>query len=183
MAEPQDSPGVEAWMGEVDPSQLGFPFALDRSRYEKETGIAYKETSTGPLHLDVYRPSSSKQASPLVVMIHGGGWSRGGRFGMGLSKWAGYLASSGLTVASIDYRLAPKTSFPDSFEDCLDAIDWAVDHATSFGADASRFGLWGDSAGGHLVLLVATSQTHPDYTGPRMRTSADSREGFNQWWG
>jgi acetyl esterase/lipase len=72
-------------------------------------------------------------------------------------------------VASIDYRLAPATTYPDSFQDCLDAIDWAVAHAAQLGADPTRMGLWGDSAGGHLVLLLGTSQTHPAFRGPRLR--------------
>ncbi len=163
---------VPAWMGGIDPSQIGFPFPIDRSRYRKQTGIAYKQTPQGPLHLDAYRPADG-DGHPLVVMIHGGGWARGGRFEMGLSKWAGYLASAGFAVVSIDYRLAPAAQFPAPFQDCLDAVDWAVEHADELGADPARVGLWGDSAGGHLVLLLATSQTHPAYDGPRMRTAAD----------
>jgi acetyl esterase/lipase len=164
---------IPAWMGDVDPSQIGFPFPIDKARYEKRTGIAYKQTDSGPLRLDAYRPASG-DAHPLVVMIHGGGWARGGRFEMGLSKWAGYLATAGLCVVSIDYRLAPATHYPDSFQDCLDAVDWVVQHAAELGADADRIGLWGDSAGGHLVLLLALSQTRPDFTGPRMKTAAQS---------
>jgi acetyl esterase/lipase len=168
-------------MGNVDPSQLGFPFALDRSQYSKETGVVYKETPLGALHLDVYRPTAAEKP-PLCVMIHGGGWRQGGRFEMGLSKWAGYLASAGLVVASIDYRLAPTTSFPDSFQDCLDAVDWTVAHAGELGADPDRIGLWGDSAGGHLVLLLATSQTHPDYPGPRMKTPGEQLRAVVAWY-
>jgi len=157
------------WMGDVDPSQIGFPLAVDRNAYRKETGIPYKHTAQGPLLLDAYRPAAGEQ-HPLVVMIHGGAWARGGRFEMGLTKWAGYLASAGMAVVSIDYRLAPATTYPDSFQDCLDAVDWAVEHADQLGADADRVGLWGDSAGGHLVLLLATSQTHPAFPGPRLST-------------
>ena len=176
-----ESTAVAPWMGDVDPSQLGFPFSLDRSLYSKETGVVYKQTASGELHLDLYRPKASEPA-PLCVMIHGGGWQTGGRFEMGLSKWAGYLASAGMTVASIDYRLAPATSFPDSFQDCLDAVDWAVAHAGELGADPDRIGLWGDSAGGHLVLLLATSQTHPEYTGPRMQTPGEQLKGVVAWY-
>jgi acetyl esterase/lipase len=182
MASPQDQSGVSPWMGDIDPSQLGFPFALDKSLYSKEIGIVYKETAKGPQHLDLYRPAARQQKAPLVVMIHGGGWSQGGRFEMGLSKWAGYLASAGMVVASIDYRLAPETSFPDSFEDCLDAVDWIATRAEEFGADPERIGLWGDSAGGHLVLLVATSQTHPEYSGPRMQTPGENLKGVVAWY-
>ncbi|MBX3026542.1 alpha/beta hydrolase [bacterium] len=157
------------WMGGADPSRIGFPLPVDRAAYEKTPGIPYKTTASGPLLLDAYRPAGGAR-HPLVVMIHGGGWARGGRFEMGLTKWAAYLASAGLAVVSIDYRLAPQTTFPDSFQDCLDAVDWAVAHADQLGADPTRIGLWGDSAGGHLALLLATSQTHPAYAGPRMRT-------------
>ncbi|HSP97448.1 MAG TPA: alpha/beta hydrolase [Candidatus Dormibacteraeota bacterium] len=159
------------WMGGADPGQIGFPLAVDREAYRKTAGVAYKDTPSGPLLLDAYRPAGEAR-HPLVVMIHGGGWTRGGRFEMGLSKWAGYLAAAGLAVVSIDYRLAPQTTYPDSFQDCLDAVDWAAAHADELGADATRIGLWGDSAGGHLVLLLATSQTNPAYRGPRMRTEA-----------
>jgi acetyl esterase/lipase len=175
------APAVQAWMGDVDPGQIGFPFALDRSRYSKETGVVFKETPLGALHLDLYRPAAAENP-PLCVMIHGGGWRQGGRFEMGLSKWAGYLASAGLVVASIDYRLTPNACFPDSFQDCLDAVDWTTRHAAELGADPDRIGLWGDSAGGHLVLLLAASQTHPDYPGPRMQTPGEQLRAVVAWY-
>jgi acetyl esterase/lipase len=159
-------------MGDIDPSQIGFPMPVDRAAYRKQTGITYKHTPAGPLQLDAYRPAAG-DGHPLVVMIHGGGWARGGRFAMGLTKWAGYLAAGGMAVVSIDYRLAPATTYPDSFQDCLDAADWAVAHAADLGADPARVGLWGDSAGAHLVLLLATSQTHPAFAGPRLRCGGE----------
>jgi acetyl esterase/lipase len=179
------APEIPAWMGEVDPSQIGFPFAPDRTRYEKRASIPYKSTEAGPLHLDAYRPvggSVGAARPPLVVMIHGGGWHQGGRFQMGLSRWAGWLASAGLAVASIDYRLAPATRYPDSFADCLDAIDWCVEHQEELGVDASRIGLWGDSAGGHLALLVATSQTRADFPGPRLARAAPALRAVAAWY-
>lgn len=156
------------WMGGADPSQIGFPLPIDRAAYRKTPGLPFKDTPQGPLLLDAYRPAADG-VYPLVVMIHGGGWARGGRFEMGLSKWAAYLASGGLAVVSIDYRLAPQATYPLPFQDCLDAVDWAVEHAETLGADAERVGLWGDSAGGHLALLLATSQTNPAFAGPRLR--------------
>src|SRR5262249_58954588 len=57
-----------------------------------------------------------------------------------------------------------------SSQACRAAVDGAVSHAEELGADPERIGLWGDSAGGHLVLLMATSQTHPDFPGPRLRS-------------
>jgi acetyl esterase/lipase len=182
MAEAPPEAALPAWMGGADPSQLGFPFEVDRQLYRKERGVPYKKTPEGPLLLDAYRPVHAEGPAPLVVMIHGGAWHRGGRFEMGLTRWAGYLASAGFAVVSIDYRLAPKTCFPDSFGDCLDAVDWAVGHAEELGADPTRVGLWGDSAGAHLVLLLATSQTRPDYAGPRLRSDAGRIRGVVAWY-
>jgi acetyl esterase/lipase len=172
---------LPAWMGDTDPSRIGFPFEPDRRRYRKRTGITYKETPLGPLLLDSYRPAEGG-AHPLVVMIHGGAWCGGGRFQMGLTRWAGYLATGGLAVVSIDYRLAPAAHYPDSFQDCLDAVDWAVEHAAEIGCDPERIGLWGDSAGGHLALLLATSQTNPAFSGPRMRTPAGRLGAVVAWY-
>lgn len=179
---PAPSP-VADWMGNVNPEQLGFPLDVDRSLYTKQPGIVFKETSSGPLELDAYRPVADRDSpAPLVVMMHGGGWHQGGRFQMGLSRWAGYLASGGLAVVSIDYRLAPETHYPDSFQDCLDAIDWAVENAAELGADPERIGLWGDSAGGHLVLLTATSQTRADFSGPRLACGGDRLRAAVAWY-
>ena len=174
---------LAAWMGDVSPEQLGFPLEVDRNLYSKETGIVYKNTASGALELDLYRPlGTDRPAAPGVIMIHGGGWHGGGRFQMGLTRWAGYLASAGFCVVSIDYRLAPQTAYPDSFQDCLDAIDYFVDHAAEFGVDPDRLGLWGDSAGGHLVLLTATSQTQPHPSGPRLRCGGSRFRGVVAWY-
>jgi acetyl esterase/lipase len=182
MSEAPADAALPAWMGEADPSQLGFPIEIDRNLYVKQRGLTYKQTASGPLLLDAYRPALHEAPAPLVVMIHGGAWHRGGRFEMGLTRWAGYLASAGFAVVSIDYRLAPATSFPDSFADCVDAVDWAVEHAERLGADPERIGLWGDSAGGHLVLLLGTSQTRPDYAGPRLRAGGQRIRGVVAWY-
>ena len=182
MSEPAPTAAVASWMGDVDPSQLGFPLPVDKARYTKEPGLVYKQTDAVPLQLDAYRPTGASAPAPLVVMIHGGGWHQGGRFQMGLTRWAGYLASAGLAVVSIDYRLAPATRYPEPFEDCLDAIDWAVENAPALGADPERIGLWGDSEGGHLVLLAATTQTRGDFAGPRLRSDPEALRGVVAWY-
>jgi acetyl esterase/lipase len=183
MSENSSTPEIPAWMGDVDPSEIGFPLPVDKSRYTKQIEIVYKQTPEGPLHLDAYRPvQADDQPVPLVVMIHGGGWHQGGRFDMGLTRWAGYLASGGMAVVSIDYRLAPATSYPHSFQDCIDAVDWVVEHAGELGADPERLGLWGDSAGGHLALLLCTSQTRGGFSGPQLRHGGERLHAVVAWY-
>ena len=55
-------------------------------------------------------------------------------------------------------------------------------NAAKYMIDPDQIGVWGASAGGHLVLLVATSQTHPDYTGPRMKTPGEQLQAVVAWY-
>ena len=176
-----EAEALPAWMGDVDPSQIGFPLPVDKTRYAKQMGLVYKETERGPLQLDAYRPEGVER-SPLVMMIHGGAWQGGGRWQMGLTRWAGYLASAGLAVVSVDYRLAPQTTYPHPFQDVVDALDWCVARADELGADPERIGLWGDSAGGHLALLLASSQTRADFSGPRLRSGGERLRATVAWY-
>jgi len=60
-------------------------------------------------------------------------------------------------VASINYRLSGEAKFPAQIEDCKAAIRWLRANAAQYGLDASHFGVWGSSAGGHLAALLGTS--------------------------
>lgn len=63
----------------------------------------------------------------------------------------------GYAVASLNYRLSGHAAFPAQIEDCKAAIRWLRAHAKEYGLDPERFGVWGSSAGGHLVALLGTS--------------------------
>jgi acetyl esterase/lipase len=110
-----------------------------------------------PLELDLYLPEVDGPA-PVIVHVHGGGWRRGSRrtplplLGPGFYD---SLAGQGFAVAAIDYRLSGEARFPAPLEDVRAAVGWVGDHAASYGLDAGRVFLWGDSAGGHLALLAA----------------------------
>ena len=102
--------------------------------------------------LDLYLPKSDRPL-PLIIWIHGGAWlggdKRGGPFFQMLTR--GYAA------ASINYRLSQQAVFPAQIEDCKAAIRWLRAHAKEHNLDPGCFGVWGSSAGGHLVALVGTS--------------------------
>jgi len=118
-----------------------------------------------PLELDLYLPeaeSTSGSASgapvPVIVHVHGGGWRRGSRRHPLPALGPGFydrLAAQGFAVAAVDYRLSAEACYPAALEDVRTAIGWVRDNAASYGLDAGRVFLWGDSAGGHLALLAA----------------------------
>jgi len=103
--------------------------------------------------LDLYLPPPSGKPAPLLVFIHGGGWRAGSKEGCP----ALFLLEHGYAVASINYRLSQEAFFPAQIEDCRAAIRFLRYHAQAYGLDAAHVGVWGGSAGGHLVALLGTS--------------------------
>ncbi len=69
------------------------------------------------------------------------------------------FVGKGYAVASINYRLSQHAKFPAQIEDCKAAIRWLRANAKTYRLDPDRFGVWGASAGGHLVALLGTSGT------------------------
>jgi acetyl esterase/lipase len=116
-----------------------------------------------PLQLDIYRRNepSIGQALPLVVWIHGGGWSRGdSRTNAAFANFPSVLASlaaRGYVVASVNYRLSAEARFPAAIQDVKAAIRFLRANASRFGIDPARVLVWGGSAGGQLAALVAAS--------------------------
>ena len=118
-----------------------------------ERDIEYARVGEMSLMLDIYRPESSDQTLPLVVWVHGGGWSGGDK----ANNPALPLSGRGYVVASINYRLSGVAPFPAQIEDCRAAIRWLRANAAKYGFDPRRIGVWGGSAGGHLVALLGTA--------------------------
>jgi acetyl esterase/lipase len=114
-----------------------------------------------PLQLDLYRQSTSAMPRPLIVFVHGGGWSRGDARGSGaFADWPAVLASvaaRGYVVASVDYRLSSEVHASAQVQDVKAAIRFLRSKAGDYGIDPARVYLWGGSAGGHLAALSALS--------------------------
>ena len=116
--------------------------------------VEYARADGKPLLLDVYVPEETPgEPLPLVVWIHGGGWRAGSKEGCRALP----LAGEGYVVASINYRLTGEAIFPAQIFDCKAAIRWLRAHAAEYHIDPDRVGVWGSSAGGHLVALLGTS--------------------------
>jgi acetyl esterase/lipase len=67
------------------------------------------------------------------------------------------FVKEGYAVASINYRLSQHALFPAQIQDCKAAIRWLRANAGTYGYDPNRIGVWGASAGGHLVALLGTA--------------------------
>lgn len=110
----------------------------------------------GPLRARHYAPERdhARDPAPLLVFFHGGGFVFGDvdthdapcRF---------LCRHAGAHVLSVEYRLAPEHPFPAAPLDARAALAWAFAHARELGADPSRVGVAGDSAGGNLSAAAS----------------------------
>jgi acetyl esterase/lipase len=115
----------------------------------------YAGTSNRFQMLDLYLPEHrvDDKPVPVVVFIHGGGWSGGDRKGYAIPAAA--LAASGKYAAvSVGYRLSAEAKWPQQIFDCKAAIRWIRGHAKELNLDGEKIGATGASAGGHLVTLL-----------------------------
>ena len=114
----------------------------------------------GPsIALRYYRPIGAERAAalPLLVYIHGGGWTIGDLDTHDVP--CRQLANgSGCAVLAVDYRLGPEHRFPAAVEDSLAAIRWARAQAAELRIDAKRMAVGGDSAGGNLAAVAAITE-------------------------
>jgi acetyl esterase/lipase len=114
--------------------------------------VEYARVGKERLALDLYKPVGEQRA-PLVVWVHGGAWRSGSRTSMPLAG----LVAQGYAVASVDYRLTPVAPFPAQVHDIKAAIRFLRARQAELGIDAERIAIAGDSAGGHLAVLVGVS--------------------------
>jgi acetyl esterase/lipase len=113
---------------------------------------------------DLYLPATipSGQRIPAVLIIHGGGWTRGDKDAARELNIGGTLASHGYAGLSINYRLGAKgnsiTAWPQNLHDCKTAVRWLRANADRYHLDPARIGVIGGSAGGHLSAMVGVTQ-------------------------
>ena len=129
---------------------------------------ASEMTSLGPVHrdlayvhdgherqkLDLYLPvEPGDKPAPVIIWVHGGAWRAGSKD----RCLARRFVRRGYAVASINYRLSQHAIFPAQIQDCKAAVRWLGAHAKEYNLDPKRFGVWGASAGGHLVAMLGTA--------------------------
>lgn len=122
--------------------------------------IVIAKHSNRTLKLDFARPRKGQGPFPLVVCIHGGGWSSGNRKQMRTQILS--LAKMGYAAASIEYRLTKEAKFPAQINDSAQSINYLLDNAEKFKINPNKIALLGGSAGGHIALMLSDVQNDID---------------------
>lgn len=104
-----------------------------------------------PLFLEVYQPPAPGKY-PAVVMLYGGGWSRGDSSEN--EAFGRLLAAQGYVVVALEYRLTPAHQFPAQLADVRSGLAFVRQQASDYEIDSERMALVGWSAGAHLSMLA-----------------------------
>jgi acetyl esterase/lipase len=136
----------------AQPGQTG---GVDLSKINVLRDLAYVSGGHERQMLDLYLPKEADPNGrrPLLVWVHGGAWLGGGKNPCPAVRFV----KEGCAVASVNYRLSQHALFPAQIQDCKAAIRWLRANAGVYSYDPNRIGVWGASAGGHLVALLGTA--------------------------
>jgi acetyl esterase/lipase len=127
-------------------------FAAELFRYKVHPNIVYHVANNYEARLDVYEPATASQPTPVVTVIHGGGWIAGTKEERVLEMMP-YL-QMGFAAVNVEYRMAQVSLAPAAVEDCRCALHWVFANAKKYNFDPTRVVVQGGSAGGHLALMT-----------------------------
>ena len=111
--------------------------------------------------LDAYRPKSAAGPLPVIVSIHGGGWTYGDK-----ERYQYYcmdLAQRGFAVVNFTYRVAPEWKFPSGLHDTCLVFQWLLSQEDCGWFDLEHVYAVGDSAGAHMLTIYCAACSNPDY--------------------
>ena len=106
------------------------------------------------IKLRIYYPTTEKLL-PAQLYFHGGGFVIRDDMDVYDATCRLIAKETHTIVVAVDYRLAPEDPFPAAINDCLYAIEWVFKQAGMIGCSSDRIGVWGESCGGNLALVVS----------------------------
>jgi acetyl esterase len=122
--------------------------------------VEYQRQGGKPWLLRIYQPRGAGPF-PTIVDVHGGAWHNGDRTNNAGIDTA--LAATGILVAAVDFRQPPEAGYPASICDVNLAVRWLKAHAADLNGTTS-VGAFGNSSGGHQVVLSALRPRHAPYS-------------------
>ena len=131
--------------------------------YAHDGDISYGECGSRN-HLDIWRRPDLDRGgrAPVLLQVPGGAWMVGNKRGQAHPLMS-HLAELGWVCVAINYRLSPRSTWPDHIVDVKRAIAWTKEHIAEYGGDPDWIAITGGSAGGHLSSLAALTPNDPRF--------------------
>jgi acetyl esterase/lipase len=131
--------------------------------YAHDGDISYGEHGSRN-HLDIWRRPDLDRGgrAPVLLQVPGGAWMTGNKRGQAHPLMS-HLAELGWVCVAINYRLSPRSTWPDHIVDVKRAIAWTKEHIAEYGGDPNWIAITGGSAGGHLSSLAALTPNDPRF--------------------
>jgi acetyl esterase/lipase len=115
-------------------------------------------------HVDIWRrPDLDRDGrAPVLLQVPGGAWMVGTKRQQAYPLMS-HLAELGWVCVAINYRLSPRSTWPDQIVDVKRALVWIKEHIAEYGGDPDWIAITGGSAGGHLSSLAALTANDPQF--------------------
>lgn len=118
--------------------------------------IAEKTMSVDGENVDltVVRPAGAKEALPVFMFFHGGGWVLGG-FPTHERLVRDLVAGSGTAAVFVNYTPSPEARYPTAIKQAYAATKWIAEHGQEINVDGKRLAVVGNSVGGNMAAVVS----------------------------
>ena len=126
-----------------------------QGQVEIQENKVFATTGERDLHCDIYSPPNASSNMPAILLLHGGGWFQGDK--TQLKAYAIQLARYGFVCVCSEYRLIGEAIWPAQIYDAKAAVRWMRANAQELKIDPEKICVSGNSAGGHLALLLGGS--------------------------
>jgi len=136
--------------------------------------VEYLHHGDKPFHARLFKPQGDGPF-PVMIELHGGAWVNGTRENGNAGNEA--LASNGIIVAALDFRVPPEASYPASFQDIHYGIRWAKAHAAEWNGNAAVIGAMGTSSGAHQAMLLGMRPFDSRYAALSLTNGASDVDG------
>ncbi|TDE44885.1 alpha/beta hydrolase [Flavobacterium rhamnosiphilum] len=120
------------------------------ANYSAKLDVVYTQVGDWEGRVDLYLAPNSKERTPVIINIHGGGWKSGVKETQG--GFNTYF-KEGFAVANMEYRLTGQATAPAAIEDTRCLLIYLIKNAKELNIDVNKIVIMGGSAGGHLALM------------------------------
>lgn len=144
-------------------NEAKLPLDISQFHVRATLDIPYCDDGNPAHTLDIALPEDGDGPFPVVMFIHGGGFYYGFKHNVHTTPAWKTIPAGGFALVSVDYRLTQEAPWPAQIYDCKAAVRFIRAHGKEYGLDTEHIGVWGNSAGGLLTAVLASTGDMPAF--------------------